>query len=499
MLFEEIFLEKADLQKFHMFRILTTSGPTPLTINDLSLRMNVSYQQSYNIFQELVTDMQDLTGLSNKLAKKQLSATDPFPVSVDEYRLYLLQQAIQFEFLDYLVQSTNPSVDKFCQEHFISRSTLLRKTTTLRDFLASYDVKLSLTQATFIGDEKQIRLFLYTFYWLSFHGLKWPFKTPTMPVIHQQYDQLPNARQDSVAVLQDVLFWGICRLRISHGAILQRFHRYDEILGRLEGAQDYVYAPELFPGLHPDELRAESAFFYFHQIRDMDFQDNGQADDMLYQYFMTDQNVVSDYLHRLVNYAKPFLREPDQTILTNPVLATNIARVVLNYYLLDGEYVKILDFFNPVRPGYEQTRLLDFLNEFVETLPHTGAYASLYKVRHQIVHMLYYLLIPYLRSFKWNELVKVKLLNGLDDLATTDMVLFLKDMNMVEILDDAAAIDTADLVIAAVDDVAEFQAFNPDLPHPLILNWHFDASESDFYQLYLAIKHIFLNKLIPTP
>jgi len=497
MLFEEIFVEKADLQKFYMFRELMTAGDTTLTINDLSLRMNVSYQQSYNIFQELVTDMQTLTGMTSRAAKKQLSTQADFPISIDEYRLFLLKQAIQFEFVDYLVQATNPSVDKFCQEHFISRSTLLRKTTGVRDLLAKYQVKLSLTQTGFVGDEKQIRLFIYTFYWMGYHGLAWPFKSPALAVVHKQYMQMPNARENQIAILQDMLFWGICRLRISHGFVLQRFHRFDEVLGRFPEAHQYLYSRAMFPGLSPAQLRAESEFFIFYQLRDMDFNDHGHLDRQLYHYFTTDDNVVTDYLLRLSNFAKPFLRQPAISLTKNAILATNLARVVMNYYLLEGEHIKLIDFFNFTREGYEQTRLLDFLNDFVETLPQTGAYASLYPVRHQMVHIMYYLLIPYLQVFKWNELVQVKLLNGANGLANTDMILFLKDMNDVEILDDNADPQTADLIIAAVDDPEELLRNNPELHHPHILYWHLDPTETDFYQLYITIKHIFLDKLMP--
>lgn len=160
MSYEAIFFEKSDLQKFEMFRTLTVHHSDGLSISDLATKLHLSYQQSYNIFQELLRDLVDLTDDTRAVCKKALNGTTPLKISLDDYRTYLLQDAIAFQFIDYLVQGNRPSLDRFCAERYISRSTLMRKTIPVRNFLADFHLKLSLTKTAFVGDEKQVRLFL---------------------------------------------------------------------------------------------------------------------------------------------------------------------------------------------------------------------------------------------------------------------------------------------------------------------------------------------------
>ncbi|WP_156321582.1 hypothetical protein [Lacticaseibacillus saniviri] len=80
------------------------------------------------------------------------------------------------------------------------------------------------------------------------------------------------------------------------------------------------------------------------------------------------------------------------------------------------------------------------------------------------------------------------------------MLLFLRDINIVNILPDEAPIEAADLIITSMDDLDEFNEYNPDVADDqAVLNWNIDSTETDFYNLYIRIKHIFLNKVIEVP
>ncbi|MCI1283500.1 MAG: hypothetical protein LKG24_02740 [Lacticaseibacillus songhuajiangensis] len=46
MIYEQLFLDTSDLQKFQMYRALKTIDESGFTINDLSNKLHVSYQQS---------------------------------------------------------------------------------------------------------------------------------------------------------------------------------------------------------------------------------------------------------------------------------------------------------------------------------------------------------------------------------------------------------------------------------------------------------------------
>ncbi|RNE43683.1 hypothetical protein [Lacticaseibacillus paracasei] len=49
MLYEQTFLDRADLQKFQMFAAIKDTNVQTYTINTLSQHLDLSYQQGYNI------------------------------------------------------------------------------------------------------------------------------------------------------------------------------------------------------------------------------------------------------------------------------------------------------------------------------------------------------------------------------------------------------------------------------------------------------------------
>lgn len=499
MLFEEIFLEKAGLQKFQMFRVLTAFDAANLTITDLSNKMGLSYQQSYNIFQELTEDIAAITGKSRAASKKALTTAGALPVSVDDYRYRLLEDAVSFQFLDYLVQGNRPSVDRFCAERFISRSTLMRKTAQLRKFLTRYHLKLSLTTPGLTGDEKQIRLFLNAVYWLGCHGAKWPFTSVKLPVIRQQYEQLATAKSDPIGTIQDLMFWALCRIRMSRGFVIDDCTRFDELFDGYGPFRPIIYDKKQFSALPSPVLRAETAFFYFFQNKTIQFGPLTTNDEHLLDYLKGNDGETWQFLVGLSRHLSPYLTEPLQNNLrNNDQLSLNVLRLTFSYYLLDGDYVKQADFFAASRMTYQQQHLRALIAGYVDDLPQSPTYLPLKRYKDTFVEMLFYLFVPYLQDFQWDENVKVKPLLETDNILNRRILEFLDNISIVQRLPDQAPLDSADLLITSLDDFtapasADFVQEHPDG----VFNWYIDATDTDYYQLYQKLYDLYLAKLVP--
>ena len=82
MLYEQTFLDRADLQKFQMFSAIKDSTVQTYTINTLSRHLDLSYQQGYNILQELFRDMAGLTVHPEKLKRRQINLLMEIDVTV---------------------------------------------------------------------------------------------------------------------------------------------------------------------------------------------------------------------------------------------------------------------------------------------------------------------------------------------------------------------------------------------------------------------------------
>ncbi|WP_179394663.1 helix-turn-helix domain-containing protein [Lacticaseibacillus absianus] len=495
MRFEEIFLEKADLQKFEMFRLLASQHHDALTITDLSARMRLSYQQTYNIFQELLGDVISLTG-ETRAAAKRLLIRGSLELSLDSYRCTLLGEAVAFQFMDYLAQTSQPSVDQFAADHFISHSTLLRKTTTLRKFLGQYRIKVSLTQAKFTGDEKQIRLFLQAMYWLGYRGLKWPFRAIDQQALAAQYRVLPNAATEPIRALQEQVFWAVCRTRIAHGCVVRWSAPATQLFAGYP-VETTLYPAPLFPRLTPQELLSESSFFEFFQHKNLRFTPITPQEDQLLNYLKRPRNPGWVVVERMMAALSAYDAEAAAPLWEDPQLVMNMLRLATAFFVLDGNYVKQADFFASAQLTYRQTQLRALLAQAVAELPQTSGFTAFHRDQAQFVELAFFLFVPYLHRFRWGNTVKVKLVMATSDIVNGEIREFLANIHIVQILPHDAPMTGADLIVTAPDDfIAPEQVFQQT--DAVTFNWYLNATETDYYLLYQQIYQLYQAKLRPT-
>lgn len=490
-MFEQIFLDSTDLQKFQMYRALKTLDSYGFTINDLSIKMRVTYQQAYNIFRELLGDIEQITGKTGKVSAKRVMSQENFTISVDDYRLFLLNQSIQFQFIDYLIQATSLSVDKFCQDRFISRSTLTRKTLPLRQFLGEYGIKISFTKPALTGDERKIRLFIFSFYWFSYHGVRWPIAAIQPQQLSKVYRDATEASPSAMIALQEMLFWGVCRLRIVRGHVLRPSQRYDRLFVNGVTASAELYTKEMFPKLTTAEIKAESQFFRFYQLSRLRF--GSLRDNWLEMYatIMNDQSIISNYIKRLSAFLEEHWDSKAPTLITdNMPLMTNIIRIAATFYLLDGPAPLPVDFYDQARELYPHTKMYQDLYNFNAGLPTN--FKILRDSARPLTRLICYLLSPQMKYFDWDSVVRCKMLLDDDSINLQRINSFLSDMSFVQIMGPDEPIEKADLVLIFADDEPIFPTGSNKIT---LVKWHNNSDIGDLFRLYRAAKTTFLRKI----
>lgn len=100
-----------------------------------------------------------------------------------------------------------------------------------------------------------------------------------------------------------------------------------------------------------------------------------------------------------------------------------------------------------------------------------------------------------MQQFKWEDTVKVKLVMETTDLVNRNVINFVQNLNVVELLSDAAPLADADLLITALDDFVDPDALNELPPHIAKFNWYLDATDGDYRQLFETIYDLFQRKL----
>lgn len=493
MLFEELFLEKADQQKFQMFRVLKTTDATSLTINDISDRLHLSYQQAYNTFQDLLRDMQALDdSLSPTTGRQELLSQHTFKISLDQYRIFLLEQSLVFQFIDYLFQAPNPTVADFCERHFVSKSTLLRKSTPVKHFMAHYSLRFSYTHLKIMGNEMNIRYFLFIVYWIGFHGIKWPLNDFSEADIRDAYLEKNPEHQDFIITLQRVLLLGIIRIRVSRGCLIQDKRAFDLITAENPAFTQLSFPDRFLPTLPAAKQQIEKKFFFFAQASLItSAPDYNQRETNLINYFKTQNNPLWQLALALLNH----LAQAYQTTLKtddNPVMAS-LLRALMTTAIIQENYPKIIEFLQYNADEYEKSPICKVIADFF-TLPQVkNKLPHLYRKRQVLSQYLCYLLHPQLQQFEIQKTVKVWLVVENSDLLTANLLYFLDRISIARILSQNASPADADVILTTIDPQAPLikQLAQRRLP---VLHWRLDAQEGDYYSLYLKIKAIYDKK-----
>ena len=81
MAYEMVFLESADLLKYQLYAQLVRVVDRELSITDLARLRQAKYQATYAVFQEVVNDLIDATGLPSKTVRKALLSPGPPPLT----------------------------------------------------------------------------------------------------------------------------------------------------------------------------------------------------------------------------------------------------------------------------------------------------------------------------------------------------------------------------------------------------------------------------------
>ncbi|MFD1900693.1 helix-turn-helix domain-containing protein [Enterococcus termitis] len=63
------------------------------------------------------------------------------------------------------------SFEDFCEEHYISNSTMIRRINSCRIVFQRFNIRFSFSKFQFIGREDNIRNFIYNTLWMGTQGI----------------------------------------------------------------------------------------------------------------------------------------------------------------------------------------------------------------------------------------------------------------------------------------------------------------------------------------
>lgn len=492
MQFEAVFLEKTAQQKIALLAALCRRVHAGITIADLAEQLGFTYQRAYNLFQELNADLADLYQQTPADMRERLIQAAPHSVSLDLYITQQFQDALAWQFFDEVVQGHQPSLDRFCDEHFVSRSTLMRKTANLRAFLARYHLKLVYPTLTFVGPEACLRLLLQQCYWQATQGASWPFVAISQADLLDQYQQFPRLHTNVLAQHMDLYLLAVSRIRMAHGAALDH-----QIANLLPDANAYFTASQ-FPHLTAEQLVYENQFIAFHQAAALRFGHIGlsawtKRKQRLTTATPTAAKVLTMMQHDLLNPTDPGY----VALHTDLGLQLNLLRVLACFLSLGCDYCKASDFDAPKKTSVRLNQFSMRVYTFVANLPQTPEYAALHASAHAFCRFVMYVLGPAINAYDPTVRLKVAVVLEPNDILHRRLHTFLDNIGFVDRLKDADALSQCDFLIteSSMLIAPKTKAFTTNYPEASLI-WDLDANGSDYHHLYEKLASLHNSRLV---
>ena len=362
MQYEELLMDSSTLLKYQLFKKIMYLASPSYPIAQIASEMNLNYQQTVIDLTEIDRELaqlnpehQSILLRAGKINSQNLLST------IDEYRYHLLKTSVPFQFILYFLNEDEPNIDDFCVRYNSSRSTVSRKIENLKQYLKQFNLRFTYTEAGMAGDERLIRLALFSITWLGVKGVAWPFPTMKEEIAEELVDlfaeHFPLAR--TYIGRHELRFLAaISYLRIKK----QNYVRNDKAYNFLMKDNSY-YDPDILEDWHhfdltPRQKKMETYFGYFlsHMIPFYTIAEDPALHQTL-KDFAQRPNPLYLLAQEYLDWAKTHFFQGYEEVLDQPTIMGNLINIGFGYYTIKHPFPSI-----PHILGREQAPLRSLRN-----------------------------------------------------------------------------------------------------------------------------------------
>lgn len=505
---ENYLLDKQDIQKYNLFKLLKSMDYETTTVKDLSRQLGTPYSATYTTFNRVVEDIRELddTYEPQNLAEKRLSS-DNIKVTVNEYRLYLLQNSLAFQFFDAVALTPGSGVSAFLQKHFISEATLVRRVHNFRRFIARYGISISFKKFEFQGDEMKIRQLLFVVYAMSYHD----FIPENAVVNYQRTQTLYQELNDTYGWLNtksDGVRWlAISLLRMSQKKFIGDSNRADFFFNENHIFNAGIFNQKNFPTLPKDILVNEAKYYYVMTYFFGEYEVSGdEFNSQFYNFMEAEENYIWQFKELFLTYMETVNFAGTRAIKNNPKAELNLIKLLSTYYLQGGNYPKRSDFMLEEDNRFAKLQLNTEVSDFLNHTGNTSEYLRFVEQCDDLVLDLTILLSPYYKALEKQQLLNVAVMVDESNYVSGTLTNLLADLSFVNLVEDESA-EKADVIVSTLamngllsqlmsnnnaDKVRT--AANRDAKQPAMLNWQANGDIMDFHSIQTKLKSYYRAK-----
>lgn len=423
-------LDTALLLRYRLYDYLLHIPQKQLAITQLADDFQLNYQQAVINLTEIDRELRQLQPQQQTfLLRAGKIDTDQLSTTLDEYRCFLLDQSIPFQYLLYLLNDSQPMIAVFCQRFGVSRSTISRKVKGLKDYLNQFNLRLTYQSADIAGDERLIRLALFNLLWAGTRALRMPVQVDAAALsslVAAYKHHFPLSRS-FFGAKEIELFAAIILKRTEKGHYVKREPRCSFLL-KDNPYFDFSDLPAVFL---PEYAHNEVSFIYMlaHCAPFYTLREDSSLQHTL-ENFQRKSNPVQQLVSAFLTYTKERLFPKNTALVSDPRIQGNLLNITFAYYVFRQPYPNLQQLMVTEKSlNGGQRYLRSYLEAFFAEYSQKKAFAFLKPILPAITKAFCDLLLPYTDLIPETEPVMVGVALEHNELFVRALYQFLSDLH----------------------------------------------------------------------
>ncbi|PIO84278.1 hypothetical protein BSQ39_12220 [Loigolactobacillus backii] len=410
--YEQLMLTKTDYSFYQFYELLDKIRPAVYTVNELAVRTEMSYQKTYNMVQDINQQVQAyLPEQKSFLTEHGGVDTRKLFVSLDRYRFEIIQANLPFKLLWYMLTTENPTIEIFCKDNDVSKSTVFRKLKLFNDFLKRFKLHMRYKNLAIVGDERYTRLVLYQVMRITAREQSINIFPPELREEVQQVHNLIFQNIDVFEELHDTedidFVVAIFLLREHHGFYVNNDSRYQALTAENPNYNIDVLAPML--DVPENRLAGELNFAFFLLNYPPIFRDaNSNFLQRTLRFYSRTENIIWSLVTDCLKVIQHNDFNDEVDLTQDRLLLGNLLNTTLGSYILRGPfpaftYVPIND--SVLRFG--KNKLYLDIDYYFNHLPQN--FRAFSSVKDQLINAFYQFIMRNYVSYDKNYQLKIGL------------------------------------------------------------------------------------------
>ncbi|WP_321386585.1 helix-turn-helix domain-containing protein [uncultured Enterococcus sp.] len=486
-MFEKLILEEVTKRKLTLFNLLVKLPDDYYSINFLENNLDYSYSRVSYLLELIQQDLDDIRKEPVAFITDQGIHYDR-SVSYDQYYQYLITQSIPYLLILSIVYYPKDNLDDFCRKNFLSKASVMRKSKPLNDYLKHFNIKLNISQLKLSGEERIIRIVLYTLIWFTSQSVNLPkaeidvdYKT----VIDNISPCFPESHSYS-ATKQICLMLDIIYLRVTNGYVLREKIKISSYVPTsIQRGKDF-FDPIV---KDPAVLEAECQFSaLLLTITPNFYTESDPRFPLLQLYLETEDNQATILFREFWSFLE---QEYGFSALDHKILYGNSANILFPVIIFKKTLPGILTV--NAKSSFLQNKyfleLFSSFKTFFKKVSKRKNYGWITEYINQIATAFALLLYPTWENLQTNRTIKVGLIAESNYLLTQQLINYLDEFVFVELGAMTNNCADFDLIVATSSYLLPDQCSVPKFVFRYSLDNH-----RQFIDLYQTLKEVQMNK-----